>query len=116
VPVFLAPHRRRGRPKGSSGLQLRKIERIQFHTARACQVRIENLRSKKRIPRFVNARQIAMFVSRKVTDVSYPELGKAFERDHTTVLYSVREVQKRIDAGDAKTIRALSTIHAKLAR
>ena len=42
----------------------------------------------------VDARQIAMYVTRNMTDLSYPEIGRAFgDRDHTTVIHAVRKIE-----------------------
>ncbi len=42
----------------------------------------------------VDARQIAMYVTRNMTDLSYPEIGRSFgNRDHTTVIHAVRKIE-----------------------
>ena len=49
----------------------------------------------------VEARQLAMFVARAATDLSYPELGRAFGgRDHTTVVHGVRRIEKLVTERD----------------
>ena len=45
----------------------------------------------------VDARQIAMYVTRHMTDLSYPEIGRAFgDRDHTTVIHAVRKIESHM--------------------
>ena len=45
----------------------------------------------------VDARQIAMYVTRNMTDLSYPEIGRAFgDRDHTTVIHAVRKIERHM--------------------
>ena len=44
----------------------------------------------------VLARHVAMFVARRCTMCSYPEIGRAFNRDHTTVMHSVRKVEAEL--------------------
>ncbi len=39
------------------------------------------------------ARQVAMYLIRKLTNLSLPDIGKEFARDHSTVLYAVRKVE-----------------------
>lgn len=41
-------------------------------------------------------RQLAMYLARYITDSSYPELGAAFDRDHTTVISGVMHIQQLI--------------------
>jgi len=54
-----------------------------------------------------HARQIAMYLSRELTDLSLAEIARQFNRDHTTVLHAVRVVSGRA-AGDAEVT---DTIH-----
>lgn len=45
----------------------------------------------------VEARQIAMYVTRNLTELSYPEIGRGFgDRDHTTVMHAFRKIQSLI--------------------
>ena len=45
-------------------------------------------------------RQIAMYLCRKLTDKSFPQIGHQFgKRDHTTVLYAYRKLDKKLTAG-----------------
>ena len=57
----------------------------------------KEMRSKKRDPRIVEARQIAMYLCRKLLGLAYVEIGKIFGgKDHTTVIYAVRKIEKII--------------------
>ena len=47
------------------------------------------------------ARQMAMYLIRKLTNLSLPDIGKEFNRDHSTVLYAIRKVETSLKAGDA---------------
>lgn len=42
-------------------------------------------------------RQISMYIARKLTDLSLSEIGAYFNKDHATVVHSVKAVQKEID-------------------
>ena len=46
------------------------------------------------------ARQIAMYLIRKLTNLSLPDIGKEFARDHSTVLYAIRKVEQALKKGD----------------
>ena len=47
------------------------------------------------------ARQMAMYLIRKLTNLSLPDIGKEFARDHSTVLYAIRKVEASLKAGDS---------------
>ena len=56
-----------------------------------------DLKGKKRSHNIVNARQIAMFISRKNTDYSMTEIGQDFGgRDHTTVMHSIKKIEENL--------------------
>ena len=56
---------------------------------------VELLRGKSRQRPLVLARQIAMYVMRDLTDLSYPAIAREFGgRDHTTVIHAVSKVEK----------------------
>ncbi len=46
------------------------------------------------------ARQVAMYLIRKLTNLSLPDIGKEFARDHSTVLYAIRKVEVALKNGD----------------
>jgi hypothetical protein len=55
------------------------------------------LRSQRRTKVVVQARQIAMYLSKTLTEQSLPEIGRRFGgRDHTTVLHAVRKIEHLI--------------------
>ncbi len=63
-------------------------------TADLCDFSVEQIVGGSRRRPLVDARQIAMYVARSMTDLSYPEIGRAFgNRDHTTVIHAVRKIE-----------------------
>ena len=59
-----------------------------------------DLHGMSRNARLVSARQEAIYRASKATGWSLPRLGRHFgDRDHTTILHSIRKVQAKIDAG-----------------
>ena len=46
------------------------------------------------------ARQMAIYLIRKLTNLSLPDIGKEFNRDHSTVLYAIRKVEVALKNGD----------------
>ena len=71
------------------------------------QVKLSELQSKKRTKAIAFPRQVAMYLSRKVTRHSLEEIGGFFGgRDHTTVLYAVEKIEKEI-SGDREFSRRI---------
>ena len=55
-----------------------------------------DLRSKKRLQEVVRARNIAMYIIRRLTDMSLEAIGAEFGRNHTTVMASIENVEKEL--------------------
>lgn len=55
-----------------------------------------DMMSKKRPRHLSYARKVAMYLCRQMLDVPFNDIGKKFNRDHTTVLYSVNDVEKQL--------------------
>jgi len=69
------------------------IENIQKTTAEYYKIRVADLLSKRRNRSVARPRQIAMALSKELTNHSLPEIGDAFGgRDHTTVLHACRKI------------------------
>ncbi len=69
-------------------------ERIIDATAEMFGFPVEQLIGGSRRRPLVDARQIAMYVTRNMTELSFPDIGKAFgNRDHTTVMHAVRKIE-----------------------
>ena len=70
------------------------------------------IRGQQRVRDAVAARQIAMYLIRSMTNLSLDDIGKQFDnRDHSTVLYSIKQVEKQMkkDAAFAETVKAIKT-------
>lgn len=72
------------------------IERIIEEVARTFEVTAKDIKSPKRAAQISQARQVAMYVVREVTNLSYEEIGKEFGRDHSTAIYAVQQVEKNM--------------------
>ncbi|MDT3766787.1 chromosomal replication initiator protein DnaA [Gleimia hominis] len=60
-------------------------------------ITVEQLCSADRSRELVQARQVAMYLCRELTDLSLPKIGQAFGgRDHTTVMYANRKISKEM--------------------
>lgn len=70
------------------------IEDIQRKTAEYYKLDVRDFQSPQRARRVARPRQVAMYLSRKLTTRSLPEIGRRFGgRDHTTVLHACRRVE-----------------------
>ena len=70
------------------------------------------IRGQQRIRDAVQARQIAMYLIRSMTNLSLDDIGKVFDnRDHSTVLYSIQQVEKKMkkEPAFAETVKEIKT-------
>ncbi len=73
------------------------IDMVQKTVAEFFRVPLSELRAKKRTQNIVLPRQIAMYLSRKLTGQSLPEIGNAFGgKDHTTVMHSCKKIEQNL--------------------
>jgi chromosomal replication initiator protein len=71
------------------------IPNIQKIVGEYFNVRLQDLLSKRRVRSLARPRQMAMALSKELTEHSLPEIGEAFGgRDHTTVLHACRTIKK----------------------
>jgi chromosomal replication initiator protein len=71
------------------------IENIQKTVADYFKIKVADMYSKKRTRILARPRQMAMYLARELTDLSYPEIGQAFGgRDHTTVLHACGKIEE----------------------
>lgn len=70
------------------------LENIQKTVADYFKIKVSDLFSQKRSRSVVRPRQIAMWLAKNLTPLSYPSIGESFGgRDHTTVLHAVRTIE-----------------------
>ena len=95
--------------------RLLTIENIQKAVAKYYNLRVTDLLGRRRTRMIARPRQMAMALSKEMTEHSLPEIGDAFGgRDHTTVLYACRKIMElcdtdgRIREDKAKLVRQLT--------
>jgi chromosomal replication initiator protein len=72
-------------------------DQIMVSTADYFGVSLEDLRGHSRSRVLVNARQVAMYLCRELTELSLPRIGQAFGgRDHTTVMHADRKIRQQM--------------------
>ncbi len=78
-------------------IKIVSVEMIQQVVAEHYKITINDLKSKKRTQNIALPRQIAMYLIRKLTRHSLPEIGNAFGKDHTTVMHSYKKIEEDIN-------------------
>ena len=74
------------------------IEEIIKVVAGKLNVKISDIKAHNKNKNLVYARQIAMFLSRKLTNASFPDIGqKIGNRDHSTVIYATNKILNKIE-------------------
>lgn len=72
------------------------VEEIQKEVENFYKVSHSDLIGKKRTNNIVNARHVGIYLCRQLLDKPFSEIGKGFNRDHSTVMYSVKIIEERI--------------------
>ena len=85
------------------------IEHIQEKTAAFFGLRLADMRAKGRTKAVAFPRQIAMYLARQLTHASLAEVGRAFAKDHTTVLHAVDKIQTLLQ-DDPKFKKTIDTL------
>ena len=72
-------------------------------------LRPDDLHSKRRSKNVAMPRQLAMYLCRRLLGASFPQLGQAFHRDHSTVIHAVTTTERRLkdDAALRATVECL---------
>ena len=97
----------------SRGLQISKIQEV---VANYFQTSVPDLKGKKRVRQIVIPRQIAMYLSRDLTDASLPKIGQEFGgKDHTTVMHACDKIARQIKT-DTEIKSAVSDLRQMLER
>ena len=81
--------------KVSTQEEIAKVEKIIIATSKVTGVSIRDIISRRRDPKIVHARHIAMFLAHELTTLTYVSIGKAMDRDHTSIMYAIKKLNKR---------------------
>ena len=91
------------------------IDEIMKTVAAFYGVKIEDIMKKERTQTLVTPRQVAMFLSRKLTTKSLPEIADSFKKTHATVHHGTQTIQKRLDV-EVDLRKAVEEITSRLGR
>lgn len=90
------------------------IELIQREVGSFFDLSVKDLKSNQKQKKVSEPRQIAMFLSRKYTSSSFPEIGNKFGgKNHSTVVHAVKNIEKKTDK-DPNLSNAVAAISATL--
>ena len=77
------------------------FQKIQECVANEFNIPLMELKTRRRSKNIVLSRQVAMYLSRKLTDASLPEIARVFGgKDHTTVLYAYNKIESELKKND----------------
>lgn len=92
------------------------IHDIQRAVSEYYRLRVEDLKSKKRTKTIAFPRQIAMYLSRELTDYSLPKIGEDFGgRDHSTVIHAHEKISRSLQE-DSELKQAIEEIKKRIER
>jgi chromosomal replication initiator protein len=93
---------------------LLSIAEIQAEVSRYYRIRPEEMVSARRSREVARPRQVAMYLSKRLTPRSLPEIGRRFGgRDHTTVIHACRQIE-RLCSADAELGRDVRSLERTL--
>ena len=90
------------------------ISHIQATVAAYYGIPAEAMTSRQQYARVARPRQLAMFLANELTDHSIAEIGRRFNRDHTTAMHALKAVGKRIEC-DPQVLIDVEVLRERLA-
>jgi chromosomal replication initiator protein len=79
-----------------NGISIRRIQNV---VAAQYQVRVDNLIARSNVRHILLPRQVAMYLCKRLTKKSYPEIGRQFGgKHHTTVIHSVQKIDRLVSS------------------
>ncbi|MCR4741850.1 MAG: chromosomal replication initiator protein DnaA [Treponema sp.] len=72
------------------------LETIEKVIAENYQISVSELKGRNKTKKFIIPRQIAIYIARKITEISYTELGDEFGKDHSTIMYNYQKIEDQI--------------------
>jgi chromosomal replication initiator protein len=92
------------------------VEEIQKKVSAHYSVKLSEMSSSNRTRQAALPRQVAMYLAKKLTRMSFPEIGKSFGgRNHTTVLHACKKIEEALkgDASLSEDVKLLSDVLTK---
>lgn len=86
-------------------------EKIIKKTAGHYGIRVEDLTGKSQMKEATYPRQLAMYLCREKLKLPYQKIGEIFGRDHSTVMSSVKQIQKKLEENDRELLSSIASIY-----
>ena len=101
ITIDIAAEAIRARKQDVNQMLVIPIDKIQNEVGNFYGVSVKEMKGSRRLQNIVLARQVAMYLSRELTDNSLPKIGKEFGgKDHTTVIHAHAKIKSLIDEDD----------------
>lgn len=85
------------------------IQKIVDEVSRTTGISVEDIYSKIQKANISHARKITFYVIRKVTNMSYEDIGEEFDKHHSTVIYNIGQIEKEMEK-NSKLARQINDI------
>ncbi|MFC5631558.1 MULTISPECIES: chromosomal replication initiator protein DnaA [Streptococcus] len=114
ITVDIAAESIRAKKQEPLTISVIPIETIQTEVGKFYGVSVKEIKSTKRNQNIVLARQVAIFLTREMTDNSLPKIGKEFGgRDHSTILHAYNKIKNMLKIDDGLRIE-IETLKQKI--
>lgn len=102
---------------GNGGKELSIVSPIEIMNliCKASDLTLSELTSKDRSARLITARHVSMYLIRNICGETFLDIGKLFNRDHTTVISAITHVNNMIDTNTLKCIALIDYVNSELA-
>jgi len=101
ITIDIAAEAIRSRKQAGSQLLVIPIDRIQTEVGNFYGVSVKEMKGTRRVQNIVLARQVAMYLTRELTDNSLPKIGREFGgKDHTTVIHAHGKIKSMLEEDD----------------
>jgi chromosomal replication initiator protein len=78
------------------------VDAIQKHVCEQFNIKLTDMKARKRTKEIALPRQIAMYISKQLTELSLNDIGKNFGgKDHATVIYAYKQIEDRRNKEEA---------------
>ncbi|WP_161980937.1 chromosomal replication initiator protein DnaA [Streptococcus sp. S784/96/1] len=114
ITVDIAAESIRAKKQEPLTISVIPIETIQTEVGKFYGVSVKEIKSTKRNQNIVLARQVAIYLTREMTDNSLPKIGKEFGgRDHSTILHAYNKIKNMLKIDDGLRIE-IETLKQKI--